>query len=115
MPTTPQIQQLTQHAISKTRAGELKWDLTADPNLYIATFPGESKGEVYQLSANTATVVLELRDAERRLIFQVSGADVELGALARELINLARDTAINIEDKVADALRGLEHYTAQSR
>jgi hypothetical protein len=101
---TEKDNQFVQFVVDNTKSGKLRWEITADPTKFVASFKGKYKvtidrGETHDGEPYHWMTLLD--DAERELT-QVYGRQNRLVA---ELFDLARRNSLNV-DKAIDEIMG---------
>lgn len=100
---------LVSTVLDKTKAGKLKWEETADENVFIASVGGSATLEVRMPSIFSATsdnfyYTLSLLDENGKLLWVIN----EPQTLIQELLGLARRIALKVDEKVEAFLETLQ-------
>jgi len=95
--------------LSKTRAGRIRWQPTADESEYIAAIGGQFTLSVSQYADEDfhphTRYALILKDQDGRLLTRVTSIDVGIDTEGiRELYETARRQALKVDDKIDQVL-----------
>ena len=92
--------------LSKTRAGRIHWQPTAEDSEYIAAIGGQFTLSVSQYDDQFPQIyALVLKDQEGRVLTKVSNVDAGFGSKdIRELYETARRQALKVDDKIDQVL-----------
>jgi hypothetical protein len=113
----PDFAPLINQLIEKSRAGKLKWQPTANRKDFVVSVGGNTSFRLSEYEAEDEDqwgqpsiiefAKLTLLDEEGQPLWDVYQRDVP-GGLLRDLYNLARRIANNVDERVAGALSALE-------
>ncbi len=95
---------LVEQLLGKTLAKAIPWEPTAQLDQFAASIGDVS----FTISRYDTDYVLEMRDSQYREMRRLSSAVIrELQSGLEELYNSARDSALNVEDKIDSVLEEL--------
>jgi len=88
--------------LSKTRAGRIRWQPTAEESDYIAAIGGQF---TLSISSDRYECTLLLKDQDGRALTAVRGTDAGIEPMEiRELYETARRQALRVDDKIDQVL-----------
>ena len=95
---------LVSTVLDKTKAGKLKWEETADENVFIASVGGNTTLKIRQSENWQYPNTLSLLDENGKLLSQISDPQT----LIQELFELARRIALKVDEKVEALIETLQ-------
>jgi hypothetical protein len=95
-----------EEVLSKTRAGKIRWEPTADESDYIAAIGGHFTLSISEYENTYPEMYsLALKDQDGRVLTKVTNSDDGIpSADIRELYETARRQALRVDEKIDSAL-----------
>src|SRR6267142_6749325 len=91
--------------LSKTRAGRIRWQPTAEESEYIAAIGGQFTLSVSEADDPYPSYALVLKDQEGRVLTRTATGDAGINSVGvRELYETARRQALRVDDKIDQVL-----------
>jgi hypothetical protein len=103
--STKEIQTLLRKLLDQTRAGQVKWKTTPEPDEFRINFP-RSSIEIFPVKPNSVRIAIF--NAEGTLIETIDPDSATRHVEMNELLRLAKDSAYNISETLQDIFDNLE-------
>ncbi len=102
---TERDNEFVQFLVNNTKAGKLRWEITADPTKFVAGFKGKYKVTIDRGSDDEDRPYywMTLLDDSERELMQVYGYH---NALVVELFDLARRNSLNVDAAIDEIMEG---------
>lgn len=90
--------------LDKTKAGKLRWEETADENVFLTSVGGNTTLRIRQSDAFMGSDTISLLDENGKLLWVISDPQPLIG----ELCQLARRIALRVDEKVEAFMETLQ-------